>query len=443
MREPGRVFTRTELCERVWAREHEYDTKLVEVFVGRLRKKLGTPLLIHTVRHRLQSLGMKRWPLRWKIALYAASLGIIATIAGAGTTWSLMHFAEMRAFDSRLRAEGEEMLRQLRRAPDAELRELRWLEPSRLVDLRDARGDIRYRSPGADFGAGRPTSARNLTLRARRYRVLTVAADDLHLTIAGDLAEINTIGRDIIFGMFGAIPTVLLVVLLGGRWVAQRALGPVEKIERAAAQITPRNLDQRLPMPEAHDEIAALVSVLNRTFDRLQRSFEQSIRFSADASHHLKTPVAVLRAGVEEMLRDPETPPAQLRRADALLHQTHQLASIAENLLLLARADAGRLELKATTFDFSEILDGVRDDLQALAEPEGIVVETEIPRPLMIHGDRFAISLLLQNLVDNAVKYNRRGGRVRIAARRENGRRSSLSALRAVAARRSRARALA
>ena len=118
---------------------------------------------------------------------------------------------------------------------------------------------------------------------------------------------------------------------------------------------------------------------MNATFDRLQRSFEQSVRFSAEASHHLKTPISVLRAGIEEILTDPDTPAKQQTRADALLHQVHQLTSIAENLLLLARADAGRLDLQREEFDLSEVLEGVCDDARALAEAEGLRVEAELP----------------------------------------------------------------
>jgi signal transduction histidine kinase len=235
--------------------------------------------------------------------------------------------------------------------------------------------------------------------------------------VAADLADVNAIGRDIVFGMFGAIPTVLAVVLLGGRWVASQALGPVDAIQHAAAQISPRHLEQRLPVPPTNDEIANLVSVLNRTFDRLQRSFEQSARFSADASHHLKTPIAVLRAGIEEILRDPDTPPKQQARADALLHQTHQLTSIAENLLLLARADSGRLELKLAELDLREVLDGSVDDLRALAEPAGISVDASLPASLPFRGDTLSVALVIQNLIDNAVKFNRPGGTVRVEAR--------------------------
>jgi two-component system, OmpR family, heavy metal sensor histidine kinase CusS len=279
---------------------------------------------------------MKAWPLRWKIALYAATLGVVATLAGACTTWTVIYYYE----------------------------------------------------------AARPGAVP---------------------------ADIWRIGREIIWGMFAAIPTVLLVVFLGGRWIAHHALAPVEKIRQAAATITAKTLDHRLPVPAAADEIAGLVEVVNKTLDRLQRSFEQCVRFSADASHHLKTPLAVLRAGIEEILTDTRTPANLQASAAELLHQVHHLTSITENLLLLARADAGRLDLHFAEFDLREVLDGVCDDAEALAHEHELTLETTLPERLPLCADQGAIALILQNLVENAVKHNTPGGRVCIAAHNVDG----------------------
>jgi signal transduction histidine kinase len=214
---------------------------------------------------------------------------------------------------------------------------------------------------------------------------------------------------------------VLIVIAIGGRWVARQALAPVEAIAQAASRVSVHNLDQRLPVPPTADEIAELITVLNATLDRLQRSFEQSVRFSAEASHHLKTPISVLRAGIEEILTDPDTPAKQQTRADALLHQIHQLTSIAENLLLLARADAGRLELHRERFDLSEVLRGMCEDASVMAEAEGLEVEAKLPPELPVLGDRRAISLIVQNLLENAIKFNQPEGCICIYARAFDG----------------------
>jgi signal transduction histidine kinase len=369
---------------------------------------------------------MRSWPLRWKIALYSAGLGIVATIAGAATTWTLMRRAEIAAFDQRLAQDAQELFRDVKNFEGGWANNQRAFKEefvplalkNRLIEIRGAHGEVLYLSPALeghvlDDGIGR---FHRRKINNRSVRVGTFHDGDLTLRVGADLAAINRVARDIILGMFGAIPTVLLVVALGGRWVASRALGPVEEIRQAAARITPRHLDERLPVPPANDEIAGLITVLNNTFERLQRSFQQSIRFSADASHHLKTPLAVLRAGIEEILTDPESPATQQARANALLDQVRHLTSISENLLLLARADAGRLELRPTAFDFREVLDGACEDTRILAEPQNISVETDMPSHLPVVADRFAVELMVQNLADNALKYNRQGGSIRFVA---------------------------
>jgi signal transduction histidine kinase len=109
-------------------------------------------------------------------------------------------------------------------------------------------------------------------------------------------------------------------------------------------------------------------------------------------------------------------------RAGALLHQVHNLTSIASNLLLLARADAGRVDLQLEEFDLSELLEGVCDDLRTLAEPRGLTIESELPKHLPpVIADRHAIALIMENLVGNAIKYNEPRGRICIRARVANG----------------------
>lgn len=359
---------------------------------------------------------MKRWPLRWKLAFYSALLAVVATIAGAATTWAVMRSAEIAEFDRHLARDAEELLKEVENfGVDSANNRLAIKEkfiPSalrgRMLEIRGSAGQVLYRSPniqGPEWDAG-GTNFPTRVIDGRTIRVGTFQRNGLTLHVGADMSEITQIGRDILLGMIAAIPTVLIVTLIGARWVAQQGLAPIEAIRQAASRITVHNLDQRLPVPPSADEIAGLIGVLNATFERLQRSFEQSVRFSAKASHQLKTPISVLRAGIEEILTDPETPEKEQSRAEALLDQVHQLTSIAENLLLLARADAGRIELDCQEFDLSQLLEGVGDDVSALAEPGGLTVEVDVPKRLPIVADRKAVALVVQNLVENAIKYN-------------------------------------
>lgn len=374
---------------------------------------------------------MKKWPLRWKLALYSAILAVVATLAGAITTWSVMRFAELATFDRRLTMDAHEFFRDVEHFEGGFANNQRQFKEifvplalrNRLVEVTDATGKMVYLSPGLrqPFPKDGPKSFHNHRIGGRNIRSGEFSENGLTLRVGADLMEINQVGHDIFLAMLAAIPTVLLVIVIGGRWVASKALAPVDEIRQAAMGITAQRLDQRLPVPPTNDEIAGLIQVLNATFERLQRSFEQSVRFSADASHHLKTPIAVLRAGVEEILADADCSESTQARAEGLLHRIHQLTSVVDNLLLLARADAGRLHLCKDEFDLSEVLEGVLDDAEALAEPLNLTVEADVPKHLTLRADRVFVGMIAQNLLENAVKYNAPGGRIKVVARAVNG----------------------
>ncbi|HTL78501.1 MAG TPA: HAMP domain-containing protein, partial [Candidatus Babeliales bacterium] len=333
---------------------------------------------------------MKNWPLRWKIALYSASLAVAATLAGATTTWFIMRRAEIAAFDRRLTTDAQEFFRDVehfeggRKNNELVFNEI--LVPlslrKHLVEVTDASGSVFYLSPRLrhPFPRDGMKEFHYQKIDGQNIRLAEFSENGLTLRAGDDLTEINQIGRDIFLAMLGAIPTVLLVTLIGAAWVASKAIAPVEEIRQAANRITAQRLDQRLPVPPTKDEIAGLIEMLNATFERLQRSFEQSARFSADTSHHLKTPIAILRADVEEILADVNCSESTQARAEGLLHRIHRLSSVVDNLLLLSRADAGRLELSQAKFDLGEVLEGVLDDAHTLAEPLNLTVETNIPK---------------------------------------------------------------
>jgi signal transduction histidine kinase len=158
-------------------------------------------------------------------------------------------------------------------------------------------------------------------------------------------------------------------------------------------------------------------AALESTSVELQRA----ARFSADASHQLKTPVTVLRAGLEELLAKASLKPHECQEVSALIHQTYRLSSIIEDLLLLSRIDAGRLQIQFGPVNLSALIEASLDDLSASPGGEDLVVETQFPPGLMISGEKRYVTLILQNLLENARKYNRPGGRIRLVAREQDG----------------------
>ena len=157
-------------------------------------------------------------------------------------------------------------------------------------------------------------------------------------------------------------------------------------------------------------------SRLSAPVEKLAVDSERSARFSADASHQLKTPVTVLRAGLEELLANENLTPEECHQISALIHQTYRLSSLIEDLLLLSRMDAGRLKLDFAAVNLTELIEAAIDDLSALPGELEVGVETDFPAGLHIVGEKRYTTIILHNLLENARKYNRRGGRIRIAA---------------------------
>lgn len=213
------------------------------------------------------------------------------------------------------------------------------------------------------------------------------------------------------------LPLILLLVGVGAWWLAKRALGPVATLTRAAENITALGLGQRIAAP-AHDrEFQRLVTVFNAMLDRLESSFHQARRFSADASHELKTPLALLQAELEQALHSAPPGSPQQETYTSLLEEIHRLKAILEKLLLLSLADSGRLTLDRTTTDLSAILSDVIEDCAALAP--GLKIEAHIPAGVTVAADPILLEQALQNLTNNAVKYNRTDGTIRLTLRAE------------------------
>jgi signal transduction histidine kinase len=156
---------------------------------------------------------------------------------------------------------------------------------------------------------------------------------------------------------------------------------------------------------------------LSAPVEKLAVDSERSARFSANASHQLKTPVTVLRAGLEELLMGENLTPEECDQVSALIHQTYRLSTLIEDLLLLSRMDAGHLKIDFAPVNLSQLIEASLDDLSALPDDLGIDVATDFPLDVHIAGEKRFTAIVLQNLLENARKYNRPGGRIRIVAR--------------------------
>jgi signal transduction histidine kinase len=196
----------------------------------------------------------------------------------------------------------------------------------------------------------------------------------------------------------GAGALLLLGGFVASHLVALRFSAPVKKLA----------LDSKENRTQRQRAEAALAS----TAEELERS----TRYSADASHQLKSPVTVLRVGIESLLAREDFKPDVYEELSTLLHQTHRLTGVIDELLLLSRMDAGHLQIASTPVNLSQLIDEWLDDLGALPDSPDVKIEKEFPVGLFVAGERQYTSLIVQNLLENARKYNRSGGRIRVSA---------------------------
>lgn len=369
---------------------------------------------------------MRHYSLRWKLVMWAALFAFFSSIICLGTTWILLRRQEVQALDRRLATDARELFRDIEnfqginKRREVTERFVPLALRDRLVEVRGSDGEILYMSPNLTAPVLKDgiDSFHTRTVGGRPVRIGVFRDSELTLHVGADLKDIEQLGWEIVRSLVIVIPIVLVLIAAGSWWLGSIALTPIENIRRAAERITAERLDERIPSQGPADEIGGLIDVLNATFERLQGSFEQAARFSADASHQLKTPIAILRAGIDEMAEQPELSDIQRQQVNDLLQQTRRLTSVAENLLLLSRADTGRLALRKTNFDLRKLLGGSLEDARVLGMGKNLEIEARLPENLPVTGDREMISLTVQNLIENAVKYNRPGGTILVSANR-------------------------
>jgi signal transduction histidine kinase len=209
-----------------------------------------------------------------------------------------------------------------------------------------------------------------------------------------------------------------------GRWIAGRALEPVDRMITEVREITDgRSLHRRLAVPMEKDELGRLALTLNQMWTRLERSFVALRRFTADASHELKTPLTVVRAGVERAITRPDLPQETLAALEETLQEVNRMTELLESLLTLARADEGRADLHREPVDLREIIEEAGETGELLAEHAGVGIEIRLPPdPLVVAVDRSRMRQLALNLIENAVKYTPRGGQVSVELGSTDGR---------------------
>lgn len=373
---------------------------------------------------------MKNLPIRARLTLWY-SLILVLALAAFGSLANIVMTRTIRhSIDAGLSQKAEGIRGLIERTTPEGIAEVRdelseYDEGQRgrgHVRVSDASGGVIYASPGLEklsesaqrAPTGKPFSELVEGVRFRALRQTVVAGGatyDVEVsTYTQDFDSAIARFRDVLFSLS---PLVLILASLGGYWMSRRALAPVDEIIQAARSIGVHSLSERLSVPRTGDELERLASTLNEMLGRLEAAVQRIIRFTADASHELRTPVSVIRTNAEVTLRKSRTETDYREALQQILEQSEEVSRLIEQLLDLARADSGAAALSIVRADLREPVEKASRHVRVLADAKQVKTSTKIPdAPVGVQGDPAALERLFLILLDNAVKFTPAGGEI-------------------------------
>jgi heavy metal sensor kinase len=297
-----------------------------------------------------------------------------------------------------------------------------------LVRLFDARGHLLAQTPAfqgvlvpaksvTQPEAGVPWQGTIKTKADTEVRIDSRAIRDEGKTVAilqmgESLATLHALLHQLVAALLIVGAVVLVCCAAGSYWLAARSFAPIQRLAETARKIKAGNLKSRVPVPPIRDEVQYLALTLNEMLDSLEQSFARQRRFVADASHELRTPVAVIRNTAGVALLEPPQLDETVMALQEIRTETERLTLLLTDLLTLSRGDEGqaRFEQKAVPFDY--LVETVAATLDQLAVERGIQLEVQVPSPVTVVGDEARLIQVVMNLLDNAIRYTNPGGRV-------------------------------
>lgn len=260
----------------------------------------------------------------------------------------------------------------------------------------------------------------NYTVQGTRYRLVVLNGDVAEVAAAYPVAEVDATLRRLFALMLYSIPAVIAFSVVVGRFLSGRSLKPVDTITRMAQRITAQRLSERLPVAGSNDEIARLSATFNDMIARLERSFEQVKQFTSDASHELKTPLAILMGELELALRKPLSEESVRATLESCLEEVERLNVVVQGLLEISYSESGQASMDSELCDMSQIVADVCTDMTLMAEQKHIDLRYIINNNLFVVGDKIRLHQVCLNVIENAVKYTGEGGWIKVILE-ENG----------------------
>ena len=291
---------------------------------------------------------------------------------------------------------------------------IRQLPPEDRAAIADAAKRLLPDGSGALVAVGDPLFQGKLLLAARRDSILL---PEITRIVAGVPTTVADLSPGLLVGtMLVVLPVILLASVGASYFIAGSALEPIERVINEVEAITDgRSLHRRLPANLGNDELSRLGNTLNAMISRLETSFGALRRFTADASHELKTPLTVMRADVERAMHPGAQGSEAMQALEEALQETARMSDLVDSLLTLARADEGRFDLHREPVEMGPLVRDVYETAMILGEDTGLSVSMSVLEEGLVDGDARRLRQLFLNLITNAIKYTPSGGRVELS----------------------------
>ena len=229
------------------------------------------------------------------------------------------------------------------------------------------------------------------------------------------LKSIGVTLHNLVFAAVPAIPIYIMIAIAGGLFISGKALSPIDRITKTALEIGHGNLKTRLNLPKVQDEVGRLSAAFDEMLDRLEASFIRERQFTSDASHELRTPIAVISAHAEEALSEKRTLTEVTENMAVILKESRSMSHMVSQLLFLARCDEGRTQPEFEDINLSVIVKELCEELEKLATNKNIGLSAYVENDIIIKGDQTLLTMALMNLIENAIKYNKPNGKIEVS----------------------------
>jgi signal transduction histidine kinase len=371
--------------------------------------------------------------IRLRLTIYWAVLLSLLLIAAAVSVFFLFQRQQWGRLDAALMEEADTAAETIARGADApqmvaRLSQERDLGPRRRVWVAVQAGTI---AAGGDQHADLPILKDAAVERAIadgrnhsfRYAIRPFSLNGVRAYLADgvDARAVRESVKRLRTSLLLVLPVLLLGSVSGGYWLAGRTLAPLVTLAGALAEINPRDLSRRLPLPAIQDELDRLIRAINALLERVERASAVERRFAADAAHELRTPLAVLRTEIEVALRCERTAPEYQRALNAALHEATGVCAMADDLLAMTRLDH-EMSLGGEPVDLRGLTEEVLDTIEPLISEKSLKIENNLSAAVKVQGNRDHLRRVVINLLDNALKFTPEGGRIAVTLESVDGR---------------------